>query len=103
MNLLLIEDDDKTASSVSQYWYYPSSEAPYRNNIFMSGPDVLALERAGYVIGHELGHILTNHGHADEVWRLMFPRVKINGVIGSRRFVAEEEIQIQGSPHVQEQ
>ncbi|MBR4189879.1 MAG: hypothetical protein IKQ55_07960 [Kiritimatiellae bacterium] len=100
VNRLIIGDGEPPdGTAVAQFWYYPSSEAAYLNNVFMSSTLSQGPERDGCVIAHELVHLLGNNQHTQEVWRLMNPSISMNGVKGSRRIVNQEENRIHGDSH----
>jgi hypothetical protein len=85
-------------SAIADYWY-DETEEDYIYNIFMS--DSTSSPWAPYAVAHELGHLLTDAGHASDSWRLMHSSLSLTGETGSRRFVSSEETSIQGDSHVQ--
>ena len=89
-----------TGSSVAGYWYTNSVDQAYLFNAFLKNAPTL--ESFGAAIAHEIGHLLTNAGHAPNScpWRLMYKKITSTDVTGQRRFVAAEETLIRGNDHV---
>ena len=97
---MLAGSDELIGTSISSFRYAPS-EAGYFFNVFIDTLDVGNTEYGGYIVAHELGHLLTNEGHvADDKWRLMFTFTETNGAAGSRRLSDSEETKIRGDSHV---
>jgi hypothetical protein len=88
---------------------YPD-ELNHTYNAFV-GADSLGLPRystnsyGGYVVAHELGHLLRNAGHVDN--DMPIPKIQImiegalvdDGILGSKRFRVADENIIQNDPH----
>jgi len=85
-------------SSVAEY-YYHNSENAYLYNIFIGHSSSGA--SMGYVVAHEVGHLLTNFGHQSYGWQLMYDYASGAGVSGTKRLSSSEEGAIQGDSHVQ--
>lgn len=102
VNHLKAGDLPLAGSSVTSF-RYNLTEYDYFFNAFLDSDHVNSdTEYGGYLIAHELGHMLTNAGHeTNDVWRLMYTVPETYGVAGSRRLISSEETAITGDDHVQ--
>ena len=104
-NTLICGDKHPVGSAVADYWY-EAAENDYLYNVFIravSNSEAMALgttvsEVVGLAIAHELGHLLTDDEHVDDLWRVMYSGLRF-GVSGTRRFTSEEELIIRGNSH----
>ena len=101
---LLAGTSELVATSVSDFRYAPSEDG-YLFNVFVDSLDVKDVpEYGGYIVAHELGHLLTDEGHiANDKWRLMYAVPGTNGAAGSRRMSDSEETKIGDDPHAHAQ
>ena len=82
-------------------FYYDNSEQDYFFNVFLNSDYADNEEYMGYIVAHELGHLLTNAGHElQDKWRLMYVDPETRGIAGSRRFTNSEETTIGDESHV---
>lgn len=97
---LLAGTGDLIATSVSDF-RYENSEDDYLFNVFVDSLDVQNPEYGGYILAHELGHLLTDAGHEqNDKWRLMYTYTETRGVAGTRRLTDAEETTIRNNGHV---